>query len=75
MASRARASDFIGSATILVTMNLHLEHSKMRFSEPSLLGSDRASAIRVLHRMQRGHSISASEIRGDDFRNEAITLT
>jgi hypothetical protein len=58
-ASRATASDFSGSAIILVSMNLHLAHPKVRFSKPSFRLSDRISAIRIEHREQRGCSIAA----------------
>jgi hypothetical protein len=60
LVKRATASDFNGSATIFVSMMLHLRHPKVRFSKRSLPVSDRISAIRVEHLKQRGCSIAAS---------------
>ena len=68
---RVIASDFIGSATIFVSMKLHLAHSNIRFSKPSLRVSNVLSDMRVLHLRQRGYSMV--DILTRTF--EAITLT
>ena len=58
--SRTTASDFSGSAIVLVSIALHLGHSKVRCSDPSGSGAMRASIIRARHRPQRGRSIQES---------------
>jgi hypothetical protein len=73
-ARRATASDVSGSAIILVSMNLHLAHPKVRFSKPSFRRSDRISAIRIEHREQRGCSIAARAGVACS-KNEGMTLT
>jgi len=54
---RATASDFSGSATVLVSIASHFGHSNVRFSDPSGRGAMRASIIRFRHRPHRGRSI------------------
>jgi len=58
--SRSIASDFKGSATVLVSIALHFGHSKVRCSDPSGKGAIRASLIRAKHLRQRGRSIEES---------------
>jgi hypothetical protein len=58
------ASDFKGSATVLVSMALHFGHSKVRSSDPSDKGANRASVIRVKHLPQRGRSSEESGTSG-----------
>ncbi|MBA2398582.1 MAG: hypothetical protein H0V72_07760 [Bradyrhizobium sp.] len=55
--NRTTASDFSGSATVLVSIALHLGHSEVRSSDPSGKGVIRASLIRARHLQQRGRSI------------------
>jgi len=71
--SLATLLDFKGSAAILVSMRWHLPHSKIRFSNPSLSGSDFVRGIRVLHLTQRGCSIAVGGMPAD-FSSEAMTL-
>jgi hypothetical protein len=53
---RTTASDFNGSIAIFVSMKSHLEHSKVRFSDPLPQGSIRDSIIRIWHLGHRGRS-------------------
>jgi len=62
--SRTTVSDFKGSATVLVWIALHFGHSKVRCSDPSGKGANRASLIRAKHLRQRGRSIEESAMSG-----------
>jgi hypothetical protein len=66
VASRPTASDFSGSATVIVSVRSHLGHSNVRCSAPSGKGAIRASIIRAWHRSQRGHSIGLNLTSGSD---------
>lgn len=56
-ASQPIASVFIGStANDAISVRSQVEHSKVRFSNPALLGEMRASAIRCLHTGHIGRS-------------------
>lgn len=61
------SSDFSGSEVILVSMNAHLAHSKVRFSVPSERGAMLVKSIRVLHRAQRGRSIGDNSTSVREF--------
>jgi hypothetical protein len=58
------ASDFSGSAIVMVSIALHFGHSKVRCSDPSDKGTNRASVIRARHLPQRGRSIEESGTYG-----------
>jgi hypothetical protein len=58
------ASDFSGSATVMISIALHFGHSKVRCSDPSDKGANRASVIRARHLPQRGRSIEESGTSG-----------
>jgi hypothetical protein len=64
LVSLLTASDFSGSATVLVSIALHFGHSKVRSSDPSGKGANRASIVRARHLRQRGRSIEESGTSG-----------
>jgi hypothetical protein len=69
--SRLRAQPGTGGLFQQSSFRLHLGQPKRRFSKPSFRVSVWISAIRVLHREQRGRSITAIGT-GDGLRNEAM---
>ena len=58
------ASDFKGSATVMISIASHFGHSKVRCSDPSAKGASRTKFIRARHLRQRGRSIEDSGTSG-----------
>jgi hypothetical protein len=69
--NRTMASDFSGSATVLLSIASHFGHSNVRCSDRSGKGEMRASIIRAWHRPQRGRSI---EVKGIGVKGTSVSL-
>jgi hypothetical protein len=69
--NRSTASDFSGSAIVLVSTASHFGHSNVRCSDPSGKGEMRASIIRAWHRPQRGRSIA---VKGTGVEATSVSL-
>jgi len=72
--NRATASDFSGSATVMVSIDSHFGHSKVRLSDPSGRGAMRASIIRLRQRPQRGRSIEDNGIEVKETSGSLVMI-